>query len=269
MYWKLLEGISPFKILAHRIVWTFVFGAVLVTIARRWREVGGTFKTGKTFRLCLAAAALLSTNWVTFIYAVNTGRVMECSLGYYINPLVNVLLGFLFLKERFRPLQFAAILLACAAVLYVTISYGSFPWISLLLAFSFSFYGLIRKTVQYESLTGMVLESALMSMPALALFFFTGFFPLNQAGEYEPQSMLILSLAGVVTALPLLTYAFGARRIRYTTVGFIQYLTPTCMFLLAVFLYREPFSTEQLVSFSCIWTALAVYSWDTAASVRR
>ena len=218
----------------------------------------------------LAATSLfVSCNWLVYIWAINNGFLLQASLGYYINPLVNVLLGTLFLKERLRPFQGLAVLFAGAGVLYLTLIYGQFPWIACILAFTFGLYGLIRKVIAVGSLVGLAMETFLLTAPSLGYLIY-----LNTNGSaaffnVSLQIDLLLMGTSVVTALPLLLFAMSARRVQLTTLGFLQYIAPSCMFVMAVFIYLEPFRTEQLISFVLIWTALAVYSMDSVAHYRR
>jgi chloramphenicol-sensitive protein RarD len=217
----------------------------------------------------VGAALALGVNWFTFIQAVNSGHIMQCSLGYYINPLVNILLGYLLLRERFRRLQLMAILLAVIGVVNLTVTYGQFPWIAVILASTFGFYGLLRKTARYEAAPGLLLEMSVLLLPAVAY--------LAVAGQESVQVLVagggtlrwLLCGTGMVTALPLVTFTFAARRIRLATIGFVQYLTPTGMFLIGVFLYQEAFTMQHLVTFVFIWVGLAIYSFDTILASRR
>jgi chloramphenicol-sensitive protein RarD len=270
VYWKaLLRHVNALEVMTNRVVWTWAAGAIVVSLAGRWGEVRAAFRCRRSIACFLGAACMIGGNWYTFIVAVNAGRVVECSLGYYINPLINVLLGFVVLGERFRRWQQVAILLALAGVLNLTVNYGRFPWFALILAGTFGFYGLLRKTAGYGAVPGLVLETGVLFAPAVAYLLYRGPAQWDALRIESWTTFLLLPATGVVTAIPLVTFAFGARRIRLATVGFIQYLTPTGMFLLGVFLYREPFTAYHLVTFACIWIGLAVYSVDAVASTRR
>ena len=266
VYWKLLQSVPAFEIINHRIIWSFLFLVPLLVIKRRWGEVIAAIANPRTLSVLLFSSLLVAFNWLLYIWAINHDRVLQASLGYYINPLVNVLLGMLFLKERMRRAQIAAFVLAAAGVCYLTLYYGDFPWISLALAFSFGFYGLIRKIIPVGSLVGLSIETLLLSVPASIWLFY-----LNRSGagtflHAGPILDLILMGSALVTAVPLLLFTQGARRLNLSTVGFLQYIAPTCMFLLGVFVFKEPFVKEQIVSFILIWTALAVYSIDSVVS---
>ena len=219
--------------------------------------------------ILLASALLVSCNWLIYIWAVNAGHLLQASLGYYINPLVNVLLGMAFLKERLRRPQVFAVLLAALGVLYLTFFFGQFPWIALTLAFSFGLYGLIHKTMSVGSLVGLTIETLMLTIPALILLVYLdqkalGVF-LNQGVGID----LMLMTSSVVTAVPLLFFSFCTRRLQLSTVGILQYIGPSCMFLMAVFLFDEPFFKAQVISFLMIWTALAIYSTDSVRYYNR
>jgi chloramphenicol-sensitive protein RarD len=214
------------------------------------------------------SASLVACNWFVFIYAVATDQVLEASLGYFINPLVNVLLGMVFLRERLRPWQGVAVLLAAAGTLVLTVSYGRVPWIALVLAFSFGVYGLVRKTVRIESLNGLFVETTLLSPVALGYLLLVGLQGQGRflAGDAGTSGLLVL--AGAITALPLVWFTSGARRLTYTTVGLLQYLAPTLQFLLAVAVYGEPFTMVHLLTFTLIWAGLSIFMLDVFAHQR-
>jgi len=237
--------------------------ALLLGLSGRWNELREILGSGRRIACVVGAACMLGANWYTFIYAVNTGHVMDCSLGYYINPLLNVLLGFVFLGERFRARQAAAVLFAVAGVLNLAFYYGSLPLIALVLAGTFGFYGLLRKTARYEAVPGLLLEMLLLAPAALWYLLGRGGQSLERAFGQGLLRALLICGTGVVTAVPLLLFTYGARRIRLATVGFIQYVTPTGMFLLGVFAYHERFSLAQAVTFVLIWIGVGLYLWDT------
>jgi len=269
IYWKALRPIPPSQILAHRIVWTSIFAGVVLTAVGRWREVAAALRSARGIAFFLAAAFFLGANWFTFIYAVNTDRVVECSFGYFINPLVNVIFGFFFLRERFRRLEAVAIGLAACGVLELAIfGYGGLPWIALLLAFTFATYSLIRKTAGYESLPGLFLETAALLPIAATYLAYLGSPAWEAVRREGVEKPWLLASTGIVTAIPLLLFAFGARRIRLATVGFLQYVTPTGMFALGVFVYGEPFYVARGIAFALIWAGLALYTFDRVAAMR-
>lgn len=269
IYWKALGRVDAFEIILHRVVWSFVFLMPLVLIGRQWEEFKGAVKNGKILAILLVTSILVGANWLIYIWAVNNGRVLQASLGYYINPLVNVVLGMVFLRERLRRPQLLAVVLAASAVLYLTLQYGVFPWVSLALAFSFGIYGLVRKVAAVGALVGLTVETLLLTAPA-------GLWILhlhhNHAGTFLRSGLptdLLLAGTGVLTATPLLLFNLGAKRITLATLGFIQYTAPTGMLLLGITVFGEPFTRTQAVTFGLIWTALAVYSWDTVRAHRK
>ena len=269
LYWKILTAVPALEIVAHRVVWSFLLLMPLILIRKRWKEFLLALTNWRSMAILTATSLFVCCNWLVYIWAINNGFLLQASLGYYINPLVNVLLGTLFLKERLRPFQGLAVMLAGAGVLYLTIFYGQFPWIACILAFTFGLYGLVRKVIAVGSLVGLTMETFLLTAPALGYLIY-----LNTNGsaaffEVSLQIDLLLMGTSVVTALPLLLFAMSARRVQLTTLGFLQYIAPSCMFVMAVFIYLEPFRTEQLISFVLIWTALAVYSMDSVAHYRR
>ncbi len=260
IYWRLLEGDPAIEILAHRMVWSLVFVAGILTLQKEWRWLGEVFRNRRTVVIYTLAAILLACNWYTYIWAVNAGYVVEASLGYFINPLVNFLLGVIFLGEKLRGGQVAAVILAGLGVVYLTVNYGSLPWISLVLAFTFAMYGLIKKTAPLESMHGFSLETLVLFLPALAYLLYR---EAAGVGAFVHQGMLVtllLILAGPVTSIPLLLFGYAARKIPLSMLGFIQYITPTMQFLLGVLVYFEPFPKARLVGFCIIWLALLVYS---------
>lgn len=263
IYWKLLKDVPAIEILGHRMVWSFFFMVLVLGVTKRWRWIRLVLQQPKVLAPFLLTAVILSLNWFTYIWAVNAGFIVETALGYFINPLVNVLLGYLFLKERLRVGQGVAVLLALSGVLYLTFSYGSLPWIALTLAFSFGFYGLLRKTAVLDSIDGLALETAWLFPFALGMLVL---FAIQGKGSFVQGSAgmtLLLMGAGVVTAVPLLFFAATARRVTMATLGILQYLAPTIQFLIAIFIYNEPFNRSQLFGFSFIWLALIVYTVES------
>ena len=268
LYWKALGGVPALEIVLHRIVWSFLFLMILILFRKRWAETLTTLGHFKTLAILVVTAMLVSCNWLVYIWAVNNNYLLQASLGYYINPLVNVLLGTLFLKERLRPYQLVAVSLAGLGVANLTVFYGQFPWIALTLAFSFGFYGLIRKVIPTGSLVGLTIETWILTIPAGIYLIH-----LNRLGSgafltQTIQTDFLLAGASIITAMPLLFFNMGARRIRLSTVGFLQYIAPSCMFLMAVFLFGEPFTPAQLISFILIWSALGIYSTDSVVYYR-
>lgn len=269
IYWRWLEQDPAIEILAHRMVWSLVFMAALLTFQKEWRWLGETLRNRRTLLIYSLAAVLLALNWYTYIWAVNAGYVVEASLGYFINPLVNFLLGVIFLREKLRTGQVAAVILAGAGVVYLTVSYGSLPWISLALAITFGMYGLIKKTAPLESMHGFSLETLVLFLPAVAYLFYRNSAGIGAFGHQGLLVTVLLVLAGPVTSIPLLMFGYSARKIPLSMLGFIQYITPTLQFLLGVFVYFEPFPSARLVGFCIIWLALLVYSLESVLFNRK
>jgi len=268
VYWKALAGVPAFEILMHRMIWSFVFLSPLVLFLGHLKDLMDALTSRRTLLILSFTTLIMGGNWFLFIWAINRGHILQTSLGYYINPLVNVLLGVVFLKERLRRLQLVAVGLAAVGVIYLTLSYGQFPWVSLALAFSFGFYGLIRKVAPVGPLVGLTVETFLLSIPATAYLVY-----IDHAGRgafLHSGTMISLMLMGaaLVTALPMLLFTMGAKLLRFSTVGFLQYIAPSCTFLLAVFIYHEPLMPAQLFTFGMIWTALAIYSYDSVLAYK-
>lgn len=269
IYWKSLQDIPAIEILSHRMVWSFFFMLAALAVTQRWAWIRPVLKQPKVSLTFLLTAVLLSINWFVYIWGVNNGFIVETALGYFINPLVNVLLGFIFLKERLRKGQLAAVLLALCGVVYLTVTYGSLPWIALTLAFSFGFYGLLRKTAALDSLEGLSLETAWLFLFALGGLVYFEAQGTAAFGHSPATTNLLLIGAGVITAVPLLFFAASARRVTMATLGILQYLAPTLQFLIGIFIYGEAFSRTQLIGFSFIWVALAVYSVESFRHSRK
>jgi chloramphenicol-sensitive protein RarD len=247
------------QIMTHRVVWSFLFLVVVISLRREWTGLRRV-ADWRTLLVYLLAGGLLSVNWLTYIWAVNAGFIVETSLGYFTNPLVSVLLGVFFLRERLRPLQWVPIGMAAASVIYLTISYGRLPWIALVLAFSFGLYGLIKKLAPLGPLYGLTLETGMVFLPALGFLLVAEF---NRSGSFGHTSLLqtiLLALTGIVTAIPLLFFAAGVRRIPLSLLGFLQYIAPTLQFLFGVLVYGEPFTLQRMIGFGIIWLALILYS---------
>ncbi|MBK8986639.1 MAG: EamA family transporter RarD [Chloroflexi bacterium] len=268
LYWKALKSVPAGEILSHRMAWSFLSLLLILTVMRRWAWIRPVLRQPKVLLTFLLTATLLSVNWLVYIWSVNAGFIVESALGYFINPLVNVLLGMVFLRERLRPLQAVAVLTAAGGVAYLTFSYGALPWIALTLAFSFGSYGLLRKTAVLNSLEGLSLESAWMFLPAVVYLVVQEVNGVGAFAHSGPQINLLLLGAGFITTIPLLLFAAAARRVTLITLGILQYIAPTLQFLIGVFVYNEPFSHGQLIGFSFIWLALIIYTGDAAARQR-
>ena len=260
LYWKPLAHVPALQILCHRIVWSAVFVTGILLIQRNWAWLGDSLRQPARLRVFALSSLLLSTNWLIYIWAVNENRVVEASLGYFINPLVNVLLGRVFLGERLTPVQASAVGLATLGVGWLTLSLGSVPWVALSLAGSFGVYGLLRKRAPLPSLEGLALETYLIAPFALLALLGLHWQGAGAFGHGSGLSDGLLMGAGVVTAVPLLLFASGARRLTLATLGLIQYVGPTMQLLLGVWLYHEPFGAVRAIGFGLIWAALALYS---------
>jgi chloramphenicol-sensitive protein RarD len=266
IYFKAVASVPALEVLAHRVVWSVVVLASVLSVQRRWREVWAVLRDRRTLAVLAVTTVLVGGNWYIFIWAVANDRVLQASLGYFINPLVNVFLGVVFLRERLSRAGVVAVALAAVAVVWLTAQAGELPWVSLVLAFSFGLYGLLRKTATVKPVPGLMVETSLMAPPALlylglvasrgGLYFGTG----------SPRLDLLLIAAGLVTALPLLWFTAAARLLPLATLGFLQYLAPTGQFLLAVLAFGEPLTRDRLLAFGLIWVALAIF---TAAQLRR
>ncbi len=263
IYWKAVQRFTALEIVGHRIVWSFVFLVILLWLFNRDKSWPRRYWNRKTILTYLTTAALVTLNWFTFIWAVTHNYLVDASLGYFINPLVNVLFGVLFLKERMRIWQWVAITLAALGVLYITVNYGQFPWIAMILATTFGVYGLLRKIGALESLQGLFLEMSILFIPAVVFLFLLEQQGVARFGHLPFYQNVLLSFAGVVTALPLLLFAYAAKRINLSTIGFLQYIAPTGQFLLGVWIYHEALSQARLIGFIFIWIALAIYSAES------
>ncbi len=261
LYFALFDGIPAYEVLIHRVVWSCLFLAIVVTVLRRWAPIRTAISQPARLGFVLGCALFIALNWGVYIYAVETRQVLQASLGYFLTPLVNVALGMLVLQESISRMQRIAVVLAAIAILYQLFLLGVVPWISLLLAFSFGTYGLLRKQVELDGLSGLFVETLLLMPVGLLAFAW-----LDSAGQSHFQDssavMLMLISSGVVTAVPLLFFAGAARRLRLATVGFLMYINPTLQFLLALLVFDEPMSGEKLLSFVMIWVALGLYSWS-------
>jgi len=268
MYWKVLRQIPALEIIMHRVIWSFLFLIILLVFLRYGNEFTASLKKPRTFAILIPTTILLGCNWFIYIWAVNNDHVLQASLGYFINPLINILLGLIFLRERLRRLQTVSLILAFVSVLYLTFQYGEFPWIALSLAFAFGFYGLIRKVAPISALVGLSVEMLLLSGPALGYILFLYIRGVGAIFHISVRIDLFLVGTAFLTAFPLLLFTLGTKRLHLSTVGFLQYIAPTSMFLLGVFLYNEPLSSAQIFAFVLIWIALFIYSVDAARYYR-
>jgi len=269
IYWKYLHQVPALQIIGHRIGWSFLLLIVVILLTRQWQSFRSAALAPKTIVIYSIAAVLLSLNWLVYVWGVNSGFIVETSLGYFINPLFSVLLGVVFLRERLRPAQWLPIVLAAAGVIYLTVTYGQLPWIALSLAFTFGLYGLVKKLAPLGSLYGLTLETALVFPIALVYLAFAGF---TGSGAFLRQGSLtdiLLIGTGIVTSIPLLMFASAARQIPLTMIGVLQYIAPTLQFLIGVFLYQEAFDRPRFIGFSLVWLALIIFWLENYLANRR
>ncbi|MDO6409100.1 EamA family transporter RarD [Pantoea phytobeneficialis] len=268
-YFKLVKVVPPLEIMTHRVIWSALFMLLLITLSRNWNQVCSVMRQPKKVLLLAFTAFTIGGNWLLYIWAVNNQHILEASLGYFISPLFNVVLGMLFMRERFRPLQWLAVLLAALGVLVQLWKFGSVPMIALGLALTFAFYGLMRKKIQVDAQSGMLIETLWM-FPLAAIYLF-GF--ADSATSHLSANPISLNLklvaAGIVTTVPLMLFAAACTRLRLSTIGFFQYLGPTLMFLLAVVFYGETVTPDKMVTFGFIWLALAFFIVDAAIASAR
>ena len=260
IYWKALKEVSPLYILASRIFWSFIFCVIFVTIIKKWPEIKTILLDKKRFIYCILSGVMVSLNWYTYIWAVNANFIIDASLGYYINPLVVVLFSALFFGERFNKWESLSVLLALVGVVFITLKIGKFPVVAIVLALTFALYGVFKKKLNASPIVSLILETAVV-----APFAFVAILYIESQGQGvialgNPMVAALAVLAGVVTAIPLLLYAKGVQEISFSLLGFFQYITPTIMLFLGVFLYGEAFSTVDLIGFGFIWLALIIFT---------
>ena len=258
LYWKLLQKVTALELIGHRIAWSFLMLLAVILIARQWGEFRAALNR-RTFMLYSMASVLIGVNWLMYVWAVNAGHIVETSLGYFINPLLSVLLGLIILREKLRPVQWLPVGLAFAGVTYLTVTYGRPPWIALSLAFTFGFYGLVKKLAPLSSLHGLTLETGILFIPALV---YVLYLEVSGSAAFLHTGLgpdLLMIGAGAVTTIPLLMFASAAKGIPLTTVGVLQYLAPTIQFLIGVLIYKESFDRTRLVGFSLVWLALIIF----------
>lgn len=263
LYWKALKFVPSYEIICHRILWSLLVTSLLLTGMGRWRRLLVTLKNLKTLIRLSLTSALLAANWLIYVWSINAGHVVESSLGYFINPLLAVLLGVIFLKERLRIGQWVSISVALGGVLYLTISYGQLPWIGLSLAMTFALYSLLRKTAPLDTLEGLFGEMALLSLPCFLTLISMAHHGSSHFLTQGPPTTFLLIGTGIITSLPLLLFVFGAQRLTMTSIGLLQYVAPTLQFLIGLLIYNEPFPLERCIGFSMIWLALILYSLET------
>ncbi len=266
VYWKAVERMPAAELLAHRVLWSCLIGLGLVTLTRAWPALRAVFAERRRWGIVLVTALLIGTNWLTFLWAVFHDQLVATSLGYYITPLVNVLLGVGVLRERLRGLQIAALGLAAAGVLQLALAAGELPWVTLVLAFSFAFYGLLRKLAPVDPVVGFGFETLVLVPPAIAFLAVRVTREVAAFPSADPVFDLLVIGSGVFTATPLLLFNAAAKRLRLTTLGFFQYLAPSITLVLAVVVYGEPFRRDEALAFGCVGLALLLYSLDSVRS---
>ncbi len=269
LYFKLLRPSGPIEVLGHRVFWSMVVMVIAITVMRRWRDIAKLFKDPKRVRMATLAALLIGTNWGTYIWAVNANHVVETALGYFITPLVVIVLGLTVLGEKLRRWQWVAVGMGTAAVVLLTIDYGRPPWIALILAGTFGLYGLIKKRLNLHPADGLLVESSVMAVPAIAALAVLSFTGHTTVGTISPTHTALVFASGAITAVPLLMFAGAANRIPMVGLGMLQYIGPTIQLLLGVFLFHEPMPQARLIGFGLVWLALVVFSWDGLAQARR
>jgi chloramphenicol-sensitive protein RarD len=258
VYWKLIKHVPAVQLIGHRIAWSFILLTVILFLSRSWSELRALLSERKVIRIYSVAAVLVGLNWFIYVWSVNAGYIVEASLGYFINPLLSVFLGVVVLREHLRPFQWISVGIAATGVLYMTLAYGRPPWISLGLAFTFGFYGLVKKTAPLNALHGLTLETGILFLPAVVFLVYQDRIGLGGFLHTGFLSDLLMAGAGFVTTIPLLMFASAARRIPLTMIGVLHYITPTCQLLLGVFVYGEAFDTIRALGFGVIWIALIV-----------
>ncbi|MFF0364306.1 EamA family transporter RarD [Streptomyces fungicidicus] len=269
LFWPLLKPSGAVEILAHRMVWSLLFVAAALLLIRRWAWLGELLRQPRRLALVTVAAAVITVNWGVYIWAVNSGHVVEASLGYFINPLVTIAMGVLLLKERLRPVQWAAVGVGASAVLVLTIGYGRPPWISLCLAFSFATYGLVKKKVNLGGVESLAAESAIQFLPALGYLMWLSARGDSTFGTEGTGHALLLAASGIVTALPLVCFGASAIRVPLSTLGLLQYMTPVFQFLLGILYFKEAMPPERWAGFALVWLALALLTWNALRTARR
>jgi chloramphenicol-sensitive protein RarD len=260
-YWKLLAGFPALQLLGHRILWSFLLLLGIILVAQQGKALWAAINR-RVLIIYTTAAVLIAINWLTYVWAVGAGFIIETSLGYFINPLFSVLLGVVFLGERLRPLQWLPIGLATVGVLYLTFAYGSLPWVALTLAISFGFYGLVKKTAPLEALQGLTFETGILFLPALGYLLYCEFSGTGAFMHSATLMDLMLIGAGLVTVTPLMLFAMAVKRIPLATIGILQYVNPTLQFLLGVYIFKEPFDHHRLIGFSIVWIALFIFGLE-------
>jgi len=269
IFWKQFLSISPFEIVAQRIFWSFVFSGVIIVLWKKWTLLKNIFSSPKKIIIAVLCSLIIAANWLIYVYAINTNQIVEASMGYYINPIFSIFLGVLVLKERLNIFQSGAVVLAAAGVIYMALDFGHLPWIALMLALTFGIYGLVKKMLKLDAIAGLNSDTMFLAPFALVYIIYC-----HSSGEVSTipltwMNSLLLICTGPVTLFPLFCFAQGANRIELSSIGFIQFLAPTIKLIIGVFLYNEPFTSTHIISFSCIWAALGIYTAGSIFYIRK
>lgn len=265
LYWKIFSDVGAWDLFGHRLLWSFVTLILILVYKKQLSSMKAIWVQKKVRYMLMLSALLISSNWLLYIYAVNIGKVLEASMGYFLNPLINVFVGWLILKEEVRPTQWPAIILACIAIVLMALqtNMANFPWIALVLALTFALYGLIRKVTHVGSMEGLAFETCFMILPVLVYWYFLPTSPVTVLSQIEPWRILLLSLSGLITCIPLILFAFSTRRLKLQTLGFIQFLSPSLKFVCGLLVLHEPLSQAKLQTFCLIWVALIWYTTES------
>lgn len=259
VYWKSLSHVPSIQLISHRIVWSFLSLSLFIIVSGQAKNMLDSVRKPGVFVSFIPAAVLISINWLLYIWSVNSGHIIETSLGYFINPLISVLIGVVFFSEKLRPVQWISVAIAASGVIYLTFAHGSLPWIALTLAFSFAFYGFAKKKAQLGSLFGLTLETAILGFPALFYLLWCGFDGTGAFLNHSAGSDMLMAGAGIMTSLPLLMFASAAIRIPLSQVGLFQYISPTLQLVIGIFVYKESFTMSRFIGFGVVWAALLLY----------
>ncbi len=269
LFWKLLGDISALEVLSHRMLWSFVFFLFLIVARRDFTVINRIKKEPKQLFFYLISSILISLNWFVYIWCVINGHVVEASLGYFINPLIAVALGVIFLKERLQIMQLGAIILALLGVLYLTFVFGSLPWRGLILAFSFGLYGLVKKGVKLPSIEGMTVETCFQFVPALLYIIYLSNNGTGNFGAGKPYLSILFIISGIVTGFPLLLFSIASKKITLSQLGILQYISPTLQMLIGIIVYQEPFPLNKLIGFCLIWISVILYTYEGVRRYRQ
>jgi chloramphenicol-sensitive protein RarD len=272
LYWKIFGEVGAWDLFGHRLIWSFVTVVLIIFYQKKTEAVKAILSNKKVRNMLMLSAVLISSNWLLYIYAVNIGKVLEASMGYFLNPLINVFFGWMILKEEIRPTQWPAIILAFLAIVFLIFQtdLAHFPWIAIALSLTFAFYGIIRKVTHVGSLEGLTFETCFIIVPVLAYwFFFQNTSPVTIYSQLPGWKLFLLSLSGLITCIPLVLFAFSARRLKLQTLGFIQYLSPSLKFVCGLLILHEPLSTAKLQTFCLIWIALIWYTTESFLFLRK